>query len=71
MGTLAPFADALRRLTGKKTLRETMEQELLESSFALLRAQNAVEYAEAIVTYNKAKIGRLQILLLEASIRGD
>jgi hypothetical protein len=71
MNTLAPIADALRRLTGKSTLRETMEQELLESSFALLRAQNAVEYAEAIVAYNKAKIGRLQVLLLEAKCRGD
>jgi hypothetical protein len=71
MNTLAPIADALRRFTGKRTLRETMEQDLLESSFALLRAQNAVEYAEAIVAYNKAKIGRLQIMLLEAQLKGD
>ena len=39
---------------------QVVANELSEAEFALLRAESGVEYAAALVTYNKARIKRLK-----------
>lgn len=65
------MADAVRRLTRKKSLIETMAQELHEAQFAKLQAESAVEYAESIVEYNRRRIERLHMQIHLGVSKGD
>lgn len=42
------------------TPAQAIAGELLEAEMALLRAETGVEYAQALVTYNKNRIKRLK-----------
>jgi hypothetical protein len=42
------------------TPAQAIAGELLEAEMALLRAETGVEYAQALVTYNKSRIKRLK-----------
>jgi hypothetical protein len=66
-----PLTDAVRTMARKKSLAETMAQELYEAQFAKVRAESAVEYAESIVRYNERRIERLQQRIREEMARGD
>ena len=71
MGAFTTLADAVRRMTRKKSLAETMAQELHEAQFAKLQAESAVEYAESIVEYNRRRIERLQMQIRLQVSKGD
>lgn len=43
-----------------RTPAEAIATELAEAEMELLRAETSVEYAQAVVTYNKSRIKRLK-----------
>lgn len=47
----------------KMTPTEMAARELAEAELRLLEAQSAVEYAQAIVTYNQTRIKRLRAVI--------
>jgi len=49
-----------RVLMKSVTPAQAIAGELLEAEMALLRAETGVEYAQALVTYNKNRIKRLK-----------
>lgn len=49
------FEDIFKR----PSFNKVVSQELAESHLALLKAEEALEYAQALVVFNKAKIARL------------
>ena len=53
----------LRLLMRSVTPAQAIAGELLEAEMALLRAETGVEYASALVTYNKNRIKRLKAYL--------
>lgn len=71
MQAFKPLTDAVRSVMRKKSLVETMAQELREAQFAKVQAESAVEYAESIVQYNERRIKRLQLRIREEVARGD
>jgi hypothetical protein len=50
----------VRVLMRSVTPAQAIAGELLEAEMALLRAETGVEYAQALVTYNKSRIKRLK-----------
>lgn len=44
----------------KMTLAQAIALELAEAEHALLRSQTGVEYAQAMVAYNEARVDRLR-----------
>jgi hypothetical protein len=71
MKVYKPLIDAVRSMTRKKSLAETMAQELYEAQFAKIQAESAVEYAESVVAYNERRIERLQLRIREEVARGN
>jgi hypothetical protein len=53
----------LRLLMRSVTPAQAIAGELFEAEMALLRAETGVEYAQALVTYNKNRIKRLKAYL--------
>lgn len=49
------FEDIFKR----PSFQKVVEQELAEARLALLKAEEAFEYAQALVIFNKSKIARL------------
>ena len=45
------------------TPMQAMARELLQAEMELLRAETGVEYAQAVVTYNKQRVKRLKAYL--------
>ncbi len=45
------------------TPAQAIVRELVEAEMALLRAETGVEYAQALVTYNKQRVKRLKAYL--------
>lgn len=56
----------LRTLLRSVTPAQAMVGELVEAEMALLRAETGVEYASALVTYNKQRVKRLKAYLAPA-----
>jgi hypothetical protein len=54
----------LRLLMRSVTPAQAIAGELLEAEMALLRAETGVEYASALVTYNKNRVKRLKAYLV-------
>jgi hypothetical protein len=50
----------VRVLMRSVTPAQAIAGELLEAEMALLRAETGVEYAQALVTYNKNRVKRLK-----------
>jgi hypothetical protein len=50
----------LKELMKRTTPQEAVSFELAEAEHALLRAETGVEYAQALVTYNKQRVKRLK-----------
>ena len=50
----------VRLLMKSVTPAQAVASELLEAEMALLRAETGVEYAQALVAYNKNRIKRLK-----------
>lgn len=61
--------DQFRKMFNQLTPAELMAQELAEAERELLAAQTAVDYANAMVAYQKARIDRLKPLLAATSIQ--
>ena len=57
----------IKSMLRRPSLLEAIAKELNEAEFALLSAESGVEYAMALVTYNKARIKRLKACLIKAS----
>jgi hypothetical protein len=55
--------DQIRRLCGNISHAELMQNELDQAHRSLLEAHSAREYAEAMVTYHRARIERLKATL--------
>jgi hypothetical protein len=55
--------DHIRRLCGNISHAELMQNELDQAHRSLLEAHSAREYAEAMVTYHRARIERLKATL--------
>ena len=53
----------LRNLLRQVTPSQAMARELLQAEMELLRAETGVEYAQAVVTYNKQRVKRLKAYL--------
>jgi hypothetical protein len=53
----------LRVLMRSVTPAQAIVGELAEAEMALLRAETGVEYAQALVTYNKNRVKRLKAYL--------
>lgn len=53
----------LRKLLKQVTPNQAVVSELAEAEMALLRAETGVEYASALVTYNKQRVKRLKAYL--------
>ena len=53
----------LRNLIRQVTPMQAMARELLQAEMELLRAETGVEYAQAVVTYNKQRVKRLKAYL--------
>ena len=51
-----------RSLLRQVTPSQAIAGELAEAEMALLRAETGVEYAQAVVTYNKQRVKRLKRL---------
>ena len=49
-----------RRLLRSVTPSQAIASELLQAEMELLRAESGVEYAQALVTFNKNRIKRLK-----------
>ena len=56
----------LRNLLRQVTPSQAMARELLQAEMELLRAETGVEYAQAVVTYNKQRVKRLKAYLAPA-----
>ena len=54
----------VRVLLRSVTPAQAIAGELLEAEMALLRAETGVEYAQALVTYNKNRVKRLKAYLV-------
>ena len=52
--------DEVKLLLKRPTSLQIMANELAEAEMALLRAETGVEYAQALVAYNKNRIKRLK-----------
>lgn len=52
-----------RNLLRQVTPSQAMARELLQAEMELLRAETGVEYAQAVVTYNKQRVKRLKAYL--------
>ena len=52
-----------RNLIRQVTPMQAMARELLQAEMELLRAETGVEYAQAVVTYNKQRVKRLKAYL--------
>lgn len=50
----------LARLLGRVTADQLAQRELEEARIALLNAQSAAEYFQAVVTYNQRRVARLE-----------
>jgi len=57
------FKDIFKRISPA----EAIAAELAEAEHALLRAETGVEYAQALVTYNKNRVKRLKAYLVPAA----
>jgi hypothetical protein len=64
---MTPFS-IFRPLYRPITLQEAREKELLQAQFALLLAQSDLDHARATVSYNEARVGRLVLVITEASV---
>lgn len=53
----------LRMMLKSVTPSQAIVWELAEAEMALLRAETGVEYAQALVTYNKNRVKRLKAYL--------
>lgn len=53
----------LRLMLKRVTPTQAIAGELAEAEMALLRAETGVEYASALVTYNKNRVKRLKAYL--------
>jgi len=52
--------NTLARLLGRVTADQLAQRELEEARIALLNAQSAAEYFQAVVTYNQRRVARLE-----------
>jgi hypothetical protein len=55
------------KIFGKLTSLQVAATELAEAELALLAAESGVEYAAALVTYNKARVARLKAFVFKRS----
>ena len=55
-----------KELFKRWTPAQAIAAELVEAEHALLRAETGVEYAQALVTYNKNRVKRLKAYLVPA-----
>jgi hypothetical protein len=55
--------NTLTQLLGRPTAGQLAQRELEEARTALLNAQSAAEYFQAIVTYNQQRVARLEAWL--------
>ena len=62
MKYLAPLIEMFKFLTPA----QAVALELREAEFALLRAETGVEYANALVSYNKNRVKRLKAYSAES-----
>ncbi len=56
----------LREMLKRTTPQQAVLFELAEAEHALLRAETGVEYAQALVTYNKQRVKRLRAYITPA-----
>lgn len=59
--------DELKTVFTRQTATQIIATELAEAELALLRAETGVEYASALVVYNKNRIKRLKAHLAVVS----
>ena len=59
--------DAIKRLFRRLTPAEAAARELADAELALLQANTAREYAEAIGSYHRQRIARLKAYLATAA----
>ena len=59
--------DEFKKTFTRQTATQIIATELAEAELALLRAETGVEYASALVDYNKARIKRLKAHLAVVS----
>lgn len=59
------FSKFFANLLSPKTLYEIIAKELREAQLRKLEAESAAEYAKSVVSYNEARIARLQKRLVE------
>jgi len=60
---LKEIYNELRLLLKSVTPSQAISWELAEAEMALLKAETGVEYAQALVTYNKNRVKRLKAYL--------
>ena len=61
------FYQELKMVFKHPTAVQVIANELAEAEFSLLKAETGVEYASALVDYNKARIKRLKAHLAVVS----
>ena len=59
--------DEFKKTFTRQTAVQVIANELAEAELALLRAETGVEYASALVMYNKSRIKRLKAHLAVVS----
>jgi hypothetical protein len=59
----AELIDFVKVMFKRMTPLEAITVELMEAEHQLLRAETGVEYAQALVTYNKNRVKRLKAYL--------
>jgi hypothetical protein len=59
--------DEFKKTFTRQTATQIIATELAEAELALLRAETGVEYASALVVYNKNRIKRLKAYLEAAA----
>ena len=59
--------EELKTTFKRQTATQVIANELAEAELALLRSETGVEYASALVVYNKARIKRLRAHLATVS----
>lgn len=59
----AMFIDFVKAMFKRITPLEAITVELMEAEHQLLKAETGVEYAQALVTYNKNRVKRLKAYL--------
>jgi hypothetical protein len=59
----------IKELFKRITPSEAIAVELAEAEHALLRAETGVEYAQALVTYNKNRVKRLKAYLAPPELK--